>query len=154
MKNKLKEIIMTLSLVLLVFAMAGGKSIKAEAKTVKDGAYYFSSTSTTKFQIKNNKLTLKVAKDGTGITKVGDESFKKYKLTLKVSKNCKYRQKYYGRSTGESSVENMDYSGIKKAIAWDRQSYKETGGLYNNYGLSEIVVKNNRVTKIVYLLMP
>lgn len=51
MRRKFKKLIMTLSIVLLVIAMAGEKPIKSEAKT-KNGTYYFLPCMATKFQKK------------------------------------------------------------------------------------------------------
>lgn len=152
MKTKIKNIIMTLSFVLLIIAMVGENPIRSEAK-VKDGTYYFSPCMVTKFQVKNNKLTLKVSKDDdTGITKKNNESYKKYKLTANVSKNCKYRWEMFHRMTGESEVANSSYKEIKESIAWDRSTYKQSGN-YNTVGSSSIVVKDGQVVKIVYLYM-
>lgn len=150
MKNKIKNIIITLSFVLFMIAMIGGNPIRSEAK-VKDGTYNFSSCMVTKFQVKNNRLTLKVSKDDTsGITKTNDENYKKYKLTVKVSKNCKYRWEEFQRMTGESNSGKSNYRKVKKSIAEDRAFYKQSGN-YNNVGLSRIVVKNNQVVKLVHL---
>ena len=150
MKTKIKNIIMTLSFVLFIIAMVGENPIKCEAK-VKNGTYYFSSCMVTKFQVKNNKLTLKVSKDDDyGITKKNNESYKKYKLTVNVSKNCKYKSEWFHRMTGESEVANSSYKEVKKSIEGDRSAYKQSGS-YSNVGSSSIVVKNGQVVKIVYL---
>lgn len=69
MKSRIKNIFMILSFALLIITMTIEKPIRSEAAT-QDGTYYFSTSMTTKFQVKNNKLTLKVSKnDDSGITK-------------------------------------------------------------------------------------
>lgn len=127
MRNKNKKTIMMLLFVLLVIVVAGEKPIKTEAKTT-DGTYYFLPCMTTKFHVKNNRLTLKVSKDGdSGITKKNDKDYKKYKLTVKESKNCKYILKKYDMFTGKSNRKSVDYSDFKKLIASDRSFYKKRG---------------------------
>lgn len=89
---------------------------------------YDASCMTTKFQFKNSKLTLKVSKeDNMGITRKNDENSKKYKLTMKVSKNCKYRWEEFYRMTRESDSGKSNYRDVKKSIMGDRDFYKETG---------------------------
>lgn len=89
---------------------------------------YDASCMTTKFQFKNSKLALKVSKeDNMGITRKNDENSKKYKLTMKVSKNCKYRWEEFYRMTRESDSGKSNYRDVKKSIMGDRDFYKETG---------------------------
>lgn len=152
MRRKIKNVIMLLSFLLLVVTIVERQTIQIEAGT-KDGTYYFSSCYATKFQVKNNKLTLKVSKsDDSGITKKNDDNYKKYKLTLKVSKNCKYILEEYYRMTGESSRRRGSYSDVQESVAFDRAYYKSYG-VCNTVGLSRIVVKNNRVVKMVHFQM-
>lgn len=140
---------MILSFVLLVIVAVGKNPIQAEAGT-QDGTYYFSPVMTTKFQIKNNKLSLKVSEsDPSGITKKGDEKYKKYSLKLKVSKNCKYCMEDFNRGTGKRDVQQSNYNDVKDSIKWERDAYVKDG-FSENAGLSRIVVKNNKVVKIVY----
>lgn len=150
MKNNFKNMILALSFALLVIAMAGGNFVSAQA-AAKDGTYYFSSCMTTKFKVKNNKLTLKVSiADTSGITKKNDENYKKYKLSLKVSKDCKYSSAWFNRLDGKTTKANSSYSEVKESIDYDRSNYKNTGNC-NNVAYSSIVVKNNQVVKIEYL---
>lgn len=149
MGNKIKKYFMMLSLAILVVATVGGKAAKVEAK-VKDGTYCFSSFMATKFQVKNSKLILKVSKsDSEGITKKNDKKYKKYEFSAKVSKSCKYRWEYFERGTGKSDGGSTTYNDVKKSIKEDRASYIKNG-YCSNVGLSRIVVKNNKVVKIVY----
>lgn len=181
MKNKIKKIIMTVSFVLLIIVMTGETPVKTEAK-VKDGTYCFPSWMVTKFQVKNNRLTLKVSKAGdSGITRKNDKDYKKYKFTVKASKNCKYILKKYDRLTGESNSKSVDCSDFEKLIARERFFYNMgdyvnvildsiricqmicpipgniddllADPLMREHSLSRMVVKNNQAVKIVYSYM-
>lgn len=100
MNTKIKNFLIVVSVVLLAASMPA----RAAAK-VQDGKYYFSPCVVTKFQIKDRILVLKIDKaDSTGINKNNNKNYKKYKLKVKVSKNCKYRFMDYHRMTGESST--------------------------------------------------
>lgn len=151
MKNKFKSLFVMIAFVLLVVVMAGGTTVKA-ASAVADGSYYFSSCMVTKFQVKNNKLTLKISKkDDTGIEN-GDGSYKKYKLEVKVAKDCKYLWEDFVRGTGESSSGKTTYAEMKKAIKGDRDFYVQTSS-FSNVGMSRVEVKNGKAVKIVYFHM-
>ena len=78
MKNRIKIFALTVLTVLLVFASVSFNPIRAEAG-LKDGNYYFSSCAVTKFQIKNNAMTLRTEKKaGSEITRNGDNDYKSY----------------------------------------------------------------------------
>ena len=113
----------------------------------------FSPCSAAKFQIKNNTLTLKMEKkEGSEITRNGDNEYKSYKIKAGVSKNCKYILKYFDRRTGKADSDKSNYSEIKDIIDSERSWYMETG-VINNVVDSYIKVKNGRVVKIVYCAM-
>jgi len=152
MNTKIKNFLIAVSIVLLTVAMPASNTARAEAK-VQDGKYYFSPCMVTKFQIKDGVLVLKIDKaDATGISKNNNKNYKKYKLKVKVSKNCKYRFMDYNRMTGDSLTGKMDYKEMKNAIKGDRDFYKESG-YASNFADSCIDVKNNKVVKITYVHM-
>lgn len=151
MNTKIKNFLIAVSIVLLAAAMPANNTARAEAK-VQDGKYCFSPCMVTKFQIKDRVLVLKIDKtDTTGISK-NNNNYKKYKLKVKVSKNCKYRFMDYNRMTGDSLTGKMDYKEMKNAIKGDRDFYKESG-YASNFANSCIDVKNNKVIKIMYVHM-
>lgn len=155
MKNRIKIKIFTLALLtfMLISALASENPVRAEAG-LKDGTYDFSSCAVTKFQIRNNTLTLKTEKKhGSEITSNKNSEYKSYKLKARVSKNCKYILEYYVRGVGElDSRRKTDYREIKDIIDFDRSCYRETGAA-NNVVSSYIKVKNGMVAKIVYRAM-
>lgn len=152
MKNRIKMFALTLLTALLVFTSVSFNPIMAEAG-LKDGTYNFSPCSAAKFQIKNNTLTLKMEKkEGSEITRNGDNEYKSYKIKAGVSKNCKYILKYFDRRTGKADSDKSNYSEIKDIIDSERSWYMETG-VINNVVDSYIKVKNGRVVKIVYCAM-
>lgn len=153
MKNRIKIFTLALLTFMLISALASENPVRAEAG-LKDGTYDFSSCAVTKFQIRNNTLTLKTEKKhGSEITSNKNSEYKSYKLKARVSKNCKYILEYYGRGVGElDSRRKTDYREIKDIIDSDRSCYRETGAA-NNVVSSYIKVKNGMVAKIVYRAM-
>lgn len=149
MKSKIKNFTMLLPVLLLMVVLIAGNTIRVDAKA-QDGTYNFNSCAITKFQIRNNKLTLKVDKSD-GIT-IGDK--KLYKLNVKVSKNCKYVYEGYSRRDLGSNPEkrNLTYSELKESIKFDRDWYEENG-YANNLASSYLKVKNGKVAKIVYCFL-
>lgn len=78
--------------------------------------------------MKNNKLTIstdKYIEDEVGIFKKGNVYNKKYKVTFKVAKNCKWVETSLNRYNGEKSSNKSSYTGVKKKIQFDRSSYKK-----------------------------
>lgn len=153
MKNRIKIFTLALLTFMLISASVFGNPARAEAR-IKDGDYSFSSCAVTKFQIRNNTLTLKTEKKpGSEITRNKNSEYKSYKLKARVSKNCKYILEYYVRGVGElDSRRKTDYMEIKDIIDFDRSWYVETGAA-NNVLKSYIKMKNGRVVKIVYCAM-
>lgn len=145
MENKIKNIIMTLSFVLFMIAMVGGNPIRSEAK-VKDGTYYFQPCMATKFQVKNNRLILKVSKasNNSGIIKKYDKDYKGYKLKVKASKNCKYILRNYDIFTGKSNSRNVKYADVKKLIVHDRSIYKK------NENYTNVILDSIRICQTIF----
>lgn len=151
MKREIKKFAMLLPILLLMVILTSGNAIRVDAK-VQDGKYYFSSCATKKFQIKDNKLTLKVNKSKGNEITIGDK--KLYKLNVKVSKNCKYGYEGYSRRDMGSNPEKRGstYSEVKELIKFDSDWYKESG-YANNFTNSYIKIKNGKVVKIVYCVL-
>lgn len=153
MRN-VKKLFMGWALVVCILASVLGYSNSAQAKSKKT-TYYFSSCEVTKFNLKNNKLTIatdKRSKNKTGIYIEGNEKNKKYKVTYKVAKNCKWVEATFSRYNGKSSSSKSTYKNVKKCIKFDRNWYKENGSP-NNFGLCSFVVKNKKIIKVRYFFM-
>lgn len=152
MSKKIVNLFTNISIILLIIVIIAGNTARTEAK-IQDGKYNFSPCMVTKFQVKDSILVLKTDKNNTsGITKGNNKNYKKYKLKIKVAKNCKYRFMEYNRGTGESYSGKTDYQEVKKAINEDKNFYKKYG-YASNVADSYIKIKNNKVVKIVYVHM-
>ncbi len=151
MRN-VRKLLMGLALVVCVIASVLGYSNSAQAKSKKT-TYFFSSNDITKFQLKNNKLTIvsdKKSEHKIGIYRKENENKKKYKVTYKVAKNCKWVGVYYHGGKFYSS--KSSYKNVKKNIKYDHNWYKETGNMKNR-GLCSFVVKNNKIVRVEYFFL-
>ena len=83
MKKMIRQLLFAFAFIITAFIMVNVSFVDAKAK-VKDGTYYFSSAYTSKFKVKNNKLTIKMKGKYGKITKKGNSSFSKKKITVKI----------------------------------------------------------------------
>lgn len=140
---------MILTLCMLASVLGYSNSIQAKAKKT---TYYFASYEVTQFKLKKNKLTIETDKnivDKTGIFKKGNEQSKKYKMTFKVAKNCKWVEAEFNRYNGSNSSSKSTYKKVRERIQFDRSWYKESG-YSTNVGLCSFVVKNKKIIRVEY----
>ena len=153
MRN-VKKLFVCLAMLLCVLAPVLGYSNSVQAKS-KETTYYFSSCEVSKFNLKNNKLTIvidKKMKNRNGIYKKGHKKNKKYKVTYKVAKNCKWVEESFCRGNGKSERKKSTYKKVKKSIQFDHSFSKEWGEI-SNRGLCSFIVKNKKIIKVKYFYM-
>lgn len=153
MKNVIKKTMLFIMVMGIILATCSVNGFTSEAKSkskVANGTYHFSSNRCKKFVVKNKKLSIQVT--GDGITKDGNDSFSKKTMKIPVAKNCKYYEKYFDRSNGQSATKKCSYKIVNKNISYDRKYFRRTG-YNNNVGLSSFVVKNGKVVKVIYFFM-
>ena len=151
-----KRIFAFLLATLLIFTSGLGCDLTSHAKskkkkkTVVDGRYFFCPADCTKFVVKNKKLYVEVGGDHIQEGIDGEKTRKK--MTVKVSKKCKYYKDTFDLKTGEKSSKKLSYKKVAKLITKERANHLRTG-TYSTVGKSYFVVRDGKIVKMAYYQM-
>lgn len=137
MKKRLFSLLIVLT---IIFAALNVNEVQAASKS-KNKVYCIHPADIVQFKKAKGKLTIKVSKDGRiALGKMGEKgAIKKKKITLKLSKKCKWR---YGYTSTPPTYKKASYSKIRSEVKAAR-GYLDAGFVI------QVVVKNNKVVKVI-----
>lgn len=115
----------------------------AYASSLKEYSVY--APDVTQFKLSGNKLLLKAVKEWNNGIRLNGNITKKKKLSLKLSKDCKWSQS----TPGQNNYKYMPYKTMRKYILGERKEFKKDGYYDSGSGIF-ISVKNGKVIRINY----
>lgn len=141
MKRKYYSKVLYLVVLLSIFSGLFVEKNFVGAKSIKKYVVY--GPDITKFKVSGNKLVLKAVKEwNDGIT-INGKSLKKQKLSLKLSKSCKWSQS----TPGSTDYKYLSYKTMRRFLLIERKEFKKYGEYDSGSGLF-ISVKNGKVIRV------
>lgn len=141
MKTMKKYLMAVISLCLCAVIICGCLAETVEAKKQKVIVYTTWGDITSKFSVKDGRLTVKTT---WPFNKNGKET-KKKKLSYPLAKNCKWEE--YGRGEKLEYLGKSSYKKLKKEIK-EQYTISEKYGSYDSPTAIDIVIKNKKVVKV------
>lgn len=133
---------MVLILTMTVFVSFAYSIVKAKVQK----KYEVYGPDITEFKVSGNKLLVKAVKEYNGGIKLNGKSTNIKKLSLKLSKDCKWSQS----TPGLQDYKYMSYKLMRKYLLNERKEFKKYGEYDSGSGLF-ISVTNGKVVRINYV---